>query len=373
MKYKTIIGILLLVILVVFGFVNKIQTSNVQILALLPLTGGSSEQGEWVKNGIQLALNELEKDRGSKIDVIFEDTQGDPKNAIAAYTKIKSLNEIPAVITWGSGVGMALTPVVNNDKVLQVGVATAIDAYSTPDDYTFRIFPSAHQEAEYMSKQVYEKMGYRNVVILNINNDYGNSVAKAFKESFEKMGGSVVMNQAYDATNKDFRTILSKINNYKADMIYLSSYPGDGALMLKQARDLGIKLPVVASSAVLGGSSFFEIAGDAAEGLVFSSSVAPLNSMSSPELQKFVQAYTDTYKVKVGPQQLYAARGYDAVKILAKAFKKCDTDTACVKDYLFSVQNYDGASGKVSFDKNGDITSDFNLQVFRKGVAENFN
>ncbi|PJE76300.1 hypothetical protein COV04_00255 [Candidatus Uhrbacteria bacterium CG10_big_fil_rev_8_21_14_0_10_48_11] len=93
--------------------------------AILPLTGNSAEQGEWVRHGLTLAADETNHRSGRPIRFVFEDSQGGNASvAISAYQNLKLRDTFPAVFTWGSGVGLALTP-VNEDEIVQTGLATS--------------------------------------------------------------------------------------------------------------------------------------------------------------------------------------------------------------------------------------------------------
>lgn len=368
---RSILWIIVLVLLVAGGFALSRQKTGemIKIGVILPLTGSGQDQGEWVKRGLELALEETRAERsGARIELLYEDSKGDPKLAVSAYQKMRLEYTIPAVITWGSGVGLALTPLVNSDKAIQMGVATAVNSYSTPDDFTFRNFPRADDEAVFLSEAVLQKLGVKELAILKINNDYGQSSARAFKDAYTQRGGRVLTEEVFTPNDTDFRTQLTKLKALSPQLVYLAVYPKEGGLVLRQAKEVGLTSRFIASVAILGGREFFDIAGRNAEGLMVVTSAPPFNGQGRSEaVDSFVSAYTKEFGENPGPQQLYTARAYDAFKVLAAAFVQCGDDTICVRDRLFEVKDYEGASGQITFDRNGDSRAEFNIQVVKNG------
>ncbi len=335
---------------------------------LIPLTGSGADQGEWVKRGLEMAAGEINKTRIQKVELIFENTEGDSKKAVSAYEGLRTRHKMPAVFTWGSGVGLALTPLVNKDKVIQMGVATAAPSYTTKGDFTFRNFPSANQEADYAVNAILNDLRAKEIAILKINNDYGMGSAKAFRDRYEKSGGKVLAEESFDAGATDVRTQLAKVNSKHPKFVFIATYPKEGGLLLKQARELGMTSQFVSSVAILGGREFFDIAKNNADGLIVVTSATPFDKNNTPAVQGFVKEYRNRYGEELGAQHLYAARSYDAMKIVDMVLAQCSSyDTDCIKEGLFKIKDYDGVAGKVSFDENGDISASFNLQIIKDG------
>ena len=373
MSKQTLIG--LVGIIVIFGGIwwfrdSKKEPSlseSFKIGAILPLSGNNAEQGEWVRQGLELAQTEINKKHKIKVEVVYEDSQGDTNKAISSYRSLREKYNIQSVITWGSGVGVALTPIVNQDKVVQFGVATAAASYSTPNDFTFRNFPTSADEAKYTANFVFNELKQSQIAILRINNDYGESVANLFKEEFQKLGCTVSTVDLFASNGSDFRTQLTKLQEDSTELVYLVSYPKEGALILKQSKEMGMVKKFVAAGAIIGGDSFFNTSGNAAEGLIVITSTPDFSNRANRQVKSFVSSYLEKYKKNPGPQQLYSARAFDALNIIATAQQECgvDTDGECLKDNISKVQNYKGVSGDITFDLDGDTVTNFNVQVVK--------
>lgn len=349
------IGLALIVILSITSSALA-EKPLLNLAAIVPLTGNAADQGEWARRGFEIAKEELEAAPLGQVRLTYEDSKGgDPATAVQAYKSLISRGKPIAVITYGSGVGMALSPLVNSDHIIQMGIATATPKYTSLGDFTFRNFPSATLESDFLSNSLVEKMDIRELSIIHINNDYGVGTAGALKAAFERHGGTVVSQESFDSGTTDFRPILLKLKQHGCKMLYLAVYPTDGALLLKQMKELGIGCQVIASVAAIGGTDFFSIAGDSAEGILVSSSIVDTK-------HRFLGHYLSKYPGESPAQMIYAARAYDAVELIHLAASRCTTvDPACIRDQLFKIREYPGASGTISFDASGDIKTDFAL------------
>jgi len=359
----TLAGVHLVAADVSYSADRDINKNPVNLAALLALSGSTAEQGEWIAKGLALGLEKAERRHGRKFTLLVEDTAGDPKTALSAYQSLHARTTFPVVFSFGSGVGVALTPVVNRDRVVQFGLATATPAYRTPDDYTFRNFPSAELEARFLVRLINDKLAATEIGILKINNEYGMGSAKAFREQFEQLGKTVLFEETFEPGNTDFKSALVKLRSTPAKLIYLAAYPSEGALILKQMRELGITAQVIASVAILGSKNFLELAGAGSEQLLVATSAPVYLGNSEPSVLEFVDDYRRKYLEEPGLQHIFAARAYDAAMLIADAVEQCRSASSdCIKEYLFSVKNYRGASGVLTFDRHGDVENEFSLQ-----------
>ena len=366
MKKTGIVITALIVIGILVGgyFLLSQQQSEkeIKIGAILSLTGSIADQGKWVRNGLELSEEEINENKinGKAINLIIEDGRADKKPSLDAYHNIKLQYDVPIVITMGSSVAIALNPIVNEDNVIQMGVATASPDYTTPNDFNFRVFETATLEMEKLANEIKNNFGFDTVAVLWINNEYGKGVKNAFVNSFEEYGEIVYMD-SFDLGERDFRTYLENLRAKNPDAIVLVTYTKEGANIMKQARKSGIDLQFFSSQAILAGAELFDIAGEHAEGLLIANPKFDFES-EEPYISKFREAYISKFDEE---PSIYGGRAYDALKILAKALENCGQDTVCIKDYLFTVKNYEGVSGLISFDENGDVIRPFELKVIK--------
>lgn len=334
---------------------------DITLGAILPLTGNAADQGEWARRGFELAKKKIAEKEGIKFKLVYEDSKGaDPATAVLAYKSLVARTGPVAVFTSGSGVGMALSPLANRDGVVLMGVATATPKYRSEGDFTFRNFPSASLETVFLADALKSQLKVQRLALLSINNEYGVGTSGAAKKAFTEKGGEVVFEESYDPSTTDFKSILLKLRQVKVDAVYLASMPTDGALLLKQARELKLENRFIASVAIIGGKEFFSLAGDAAENLLVVSTA--INGQN-----EFSQIYNRAYPGESSGQQIYVARAYDALMLVAQAINTCSPVSAlCVRDELLKGKNFPGASGNISFDSAGEISPSFNLFVIHQ-------
>lgn len=360
--------IVLLSLLPNFWIFSETHNAKVKAAALLPLTGSAAEQGAWILAGLKLGVLEAKKKFSADISITLEDTAADPKQAINAYKKIQSSDAVSIVFTYGSGVGVALSPVANKDKVVQIGLATATPAYRSANDYNLRNFPDAELDSQFIIDISKKHFQNAKVAILYINNEFGSGAAAAFKKKWLEGRGEIVYEDSVEPGATDLRSQLLKLKSKEPTLIYLALYPAEGAIILRQSYEIGIKAKKIASVAILGGRNFFELAGKGAEGLLIASSTPVFMESTEMEVKDFVSRYKITYNEEPGLQHIYAARAYDAAMLIGELSVACGNDATCFKEKLHQTKNYHGAGGTFSFDENGDIESSFTLQEISNGT-----
>lgn len=338
---------------------NNQDSSQEEIVigALLPLTGNGAADGQWGKRGIELAEEEINKNNpDQKIRVVFEDTKGEVRDAVNAYNGLKSKDKLHAIITWGSGIGLALTPLANNDHIVQVGIATSTSDYSTPHDFTFRNFPIASDEAEFITTILQQSLRVKQIAVVKLNNDYGVAVAKNVTRAFEATGEEVITEETLNLGETDFRTQIENLKRINPKVIFLASYPKEAGLFLKQAYEVGLRAQVIASSAIVG-NEIINIAKAGAEGLIMTIPSKAFTTEVQDRLSQFAQMYSQEFGEEFGPEQVLAIRAYDVVHLLTPILVGCNTSTnpQCSRQELENMGPYDGLGGQIAFDLNGDL------------------
>ncbi|MFA5022788.1 MAG: ABC transporter substrate-binding protein [Candidatus Paceibacterota bacterium] len=346
--------------------------NSIKIGAVLPLTGGSSITGEQSRQGLDLALEKINAQggvNGRSLAILYEDSQAKTEVGLTAFLKLKSADNIKFVVTSASGVALAISPVANNNKIVQMDVVSATPKYSTPNDFTFRTGISSSYFAKKMSETMISK-GADRIAILFLNNDYGLGYKEAFQSIYQKNNGQIVLAESYAMEDKDFKTQIVKIKNSKPEAILLISLQKETPIILRQMEQLGINLPIYSDiySAELPDNLKLKIA----ENLIYLKPV--INSGGTNAVAK---EFGDNYWKKFGQEpDFVVAQGYDGLNLLTSAMRQCPQpeDTVCVKDNLYKIKNYQGVvSSSISFDLNGDIGDrPLELKTIRNGQFVKF-
>jgi len=348
MNKKISVG-LLVVVLILIGvvFSNK-KNADDRVLAILPLTGANAQHGEWAKRGIQMAIG------NKSIEVIYEDSQLDPKKAISIINQYKNDSSIKAIFALGSPVAMAIAPSVNENKIPTFSIVSA-PAYSTPDDYTFRINGTTDIEMGTVKDELYAQ-NKKKIAIVYLNNDYGKGLLTTFKKVIDP--SYIVSEEGFLQTDTDLRSQILKIKNTNPDSIFIASWGKEAGIFIKQARELGLDTQIFCGSACYS-PELIDIAGEFANGVV-------IISPSTKTSESFAKNYFEIYKE--APNYV-TTRNYDAMNLLLDAFGKCseEDNRSCIKDYIASVKDYKGLVYPINFDTNGDLIDQYQISFVDKG------
>ena len=334
------------------------------------LTGSEATFGINSSNGVALALEEVNKSGvlgGRKIKVITEDDQSKPGQPSSAVKKLISSDKVVAVLgEIASSRSLEAAPICQEAKIPMVSPGATNARVTEVGDYIFRVCFIDPFQGTVMAKFALDTLKATKVAILtDVRNDYSVGLTQYFKEYFEKNGGKVVMERSFSGggTDRDFRAQLTAIKATSPDAIFVPGYYTEAGLIAKQARSLGIKVPL------LGGDGWdspklTEIGGSAIDGSYFSTHFSPKDT--NPKVQDFVKRYQEKFKAM--PDGM-APLGYDAMMVLAQAINTAgSTDGAKVRDALANVKDYDGVTGKITIDSKRNATkSAVVLKVSTKG------
>ena len=189
------------------------------------------------------------------------------------------------------------------------------------------------------------KLGLKRMALAYINSDWGRTSKDLFASAATKAGATITAAESYLPTEQDFRSLLVRLRDAKPDGLVLVSYYPDGALLVRQARDTGLAVPIVAAGSVYS-PKFLELAGPAADGVYTNTNFFPADPR--PAVQRFVTAYKSAYGGEPG---FYAARGYDAMMLLATVMRQFGTGRTEIRDGLAKVKDVPSVLfGSVQFD-----------------------
>ncbi len=361
MKLNILLGILILAIFLVSCTTGEVvEQSTFKIGAPLALTGKVASYGENVKSGIDLAVEEINAKggiNGKPLEIIYEDTQCDSKKGVATAQKLIEIDNVSVIIgAVCSSTTLAITPLAEESKTILVIPLSSAPAIKNAGDYIFRNRVSGEVHSVKMAEFAYFELNAETASILHINMDNGVGYSNAFEENFESLGGEILGIETYEKGETNFATSLTKIKKQNPDVLYIAGSEHWHAV--RQMEELGLEIQIIAPI-TFEAEELLEIAGDAAEGAFYS------YSAFDPESD---QSYFENYKRKYGKQsEAFAANAYDATLFIAEGFRLCGEDTTCIKEYLYSIENYDGPSGLTTFDEYGEVEKPLIIKTVENG------
>lgn len=316
------------------------------------LTGTAATFGTSTRDGIQMAIDEINKTGGvlgKKISINLQDDAGKPEQAATVVKKLVNQDNVLAVlgevassrslaaapVCQAAGVPM-ISPTSTNPKVTQVG------------DYIFRTCFIDPFQGTVNARFAYNDLKAKKAAVLtDVKNDYSVGLTEYFVKEFEKLGGTITAQESYSEGDTEFRSQLSSLQGGDPDVIFIPGYYGEVGAIAKQARGLGLKQPL------LGGDGWdspklTEIGGDAVQDCFFSTHYAPQSK--DPRVVTFVRDYRKKYGAT--PDAL-AAVAYDAARIMVDAIKRAgNTDRDKIRDEIAKTKGFPGVTGVITIDQD---------------------
>ena len=317
------------------------------------LTGPTFNFGLSAKNGVLMAADEINQAggiNGRPIDIVIEDDKGSPEEAAQVTGKLIDRYKVVAIIGAGaSGNSLAAAPKAQSARVPLIAPSSTNPAVTQVGDYIFRAcFIDAFQ-GEVMAKFAVNTLNAkRAAIMLDFNSPYSRGLTDFFEFSFAKLGGEIVVKQSYSQGDPDYRGQLSAIKAANPDVIYIPGYYGDVAIIAKQARQLGLTVPLLGADG-WDAPELWELGGDALNGSYIS------NHYSADDPSETIQKFVHSYRQRYGnlTPDAHAALAYDALRFLVEAIARAGTtEGPKLRDALAETKNFAGVTGIISMDRD---------------------
>ncbi len=332
------------------GTARAAEAAPVRVGVSGPLTGPAAQYGAQWKRGFDLALDLINgKDggiNGRKLVYDFEDSQNDPRQAVAIAQKFVADPSIVAELgDFSSTTSMAASPVYQRGKLVQLGFTNSHPKFTLYGDYMWSPGLSQTEEQPQLADFAITKLGFKRPAVVHLNTDWGTASKNLFVEAAKQRGAQVVATEGYLPDERDFRSTLTRVMQSKPDSLVLESYYSDGALIVRQAREAGITLPIAAVGSVYS-PKFLELGGKAVEGVYTESEFFPDDPR--PEVQAFVKAYRARYHDE---PDAFAAFAYDALILTAAVLRQYGVSRQAFHDGLAKVHDVPSVIfGRIKFD-----------------------
>ena len=335
------------------------NANEVVIGHVASMTGDTATFGVSADEGIRLALDEVNaggKVLGKPVRLITEDDRSLPDEAKTATEKLITRDHVVAILgEIASSRSIAMAPVCQDNHIPMLSPGSTNPKVTQFGDYIFRAcFIDPFQGTAMANFAMRELKFKRFAVLYAANSDYSVGLRDFFKEAVKRDGGRIVEELSYsEKQDTDFHSQLTRIKNANPEAIWVPGYYQEAALIAKQARELGITVPLMGGDG-WDSDKLVAVAGPAIDGCYFSNHYSP--DEQRPEVQAFVNAYKAKYKNPDGSPKVpdaMAILGYDAMKLMADAINRAgSTDGPKIRDALAGTKNFPGAAGPITIDKD---------------------
>jgi branched-chain amino acid transport system substrate-binding protein len=359
-----IITVVLVLTIVLVVTQTKKEPAEIKIGAILPLTGNAALAGLNAREGIELAVEEINSKggiNGIKIKMIYEDTQADPKTAVAAVNKLIKVDKVPYIIDNSiSSVTLAVAPICEENKTVLLATGATAPKISAAGDFIFRIWNSDAVEGERMAMYTADILKLKRIGILYINNDYGIGLKDVFQSALNKIGIDLAAAESFEQGEQQYQTQLTKLIVTQPEAIYLVGYSIDCIKIVQQAKELRYK-GVWLGTTVMLDPTVIKAFKKTDYGLYYPVNVLP--DTSSPIIKSFRDKFFAKYQ-KEAPA--LSDVGYDAIMLLKLAIGiEGSFDGEKIRKGLIDIKGYEGASGLIKFDENGDVHKPIDIKVLK--------
>ncbi len=334
---------------------NTVEGNTIKIGMNMELSGDVSAYGNAEKEGIKLAIEEINKSGGvlgKKIELIEKDNKSENGEATSVAANLTVKDKVVAVVGPAtSGATKATIPNMTKSAVPVITPSGTEDSITVMNNkvqkYVFRACFQDTFQGVILAKFAQENLKAKNVVIIGDNSsDYAIGLTKSFKKTYK---GKITKEETFTSGDKDFYAILTKIKDLDYDAIYIPGYYAEASLIIKQAREMGINKPILGADG-FGDEKLVEIAGSKNVSDVYYTGHFSEKAPATEKVKPFVKMFKEKYRKQ---PSAFNALGYDSVYMLKQAIEdKNSADSKDITAGLASLKDFIGVTGKMTIDKD---------------------
>jgi branched-chain amino acid transport system substrate-binding protein len=331
------------------------------------LTGQNAFGGQLELEGVQLAMKEFPEVLGKKIELVIVDNKSDKVEAANAVTRLIENDKVSAIIgTYASGLAIAGGEVAETLRVPVVATSATNPLVTQGKKYTFRACFIDPLQGAGAAAYAYRTNNFKKAALLvDVASDYAVGLANFFKQNFTKLGGEIVSEMRYQSGDQDFTAQLTEIISKGPDMVFLPAYFAEGAIVLKQAKELGATFTFMGGDA-MDNPEMVTLGGDAIEGFLYTGfAYAPDMPDMNPVAKKFTENW---YKEFNKDPNANAALGYDAYILILDAITRAGSaEPDAIRDALEATKDLPTVTGNTTFDADHNPQKEIGILEIKGG------
>ncbi|MFS0646429.1 ABC transporter substrate-binding protein [Siminovitchia sp. 179-K 8D1 HS] len=355
---------------------SKDKGGTIKVGANLELSGQVASYGSSIAQGLELGIEEINKEGidGKKIELVKVDNKSEASEATNGALKLTSQDKVVAIVGAAtSGNTKAQIQIAQDNKVPLITPTGTAEDITVNDgklnDYIFRTCFIDPFQGEVAANFATNELKVKNAAVyIDSASDYSKGLAKSFKEVFEENGGKIVAEEAYVAKDTDFRATLTRIKSAKPDFVFIPGYYEEVGLIVKQARELGIDVPLMGADG-WDSPKLVEVAGGDALNNTYLTNHYSSGNTEDQKVQEFVKAFEAKYDGKT--PDAFNALGYDTAYFLADAIKRAGSaEPEKIKEELAKTKDLTLVSGNFTVDENHNPVKSATILEFKDGKQE---
>jgi branched-chain amino acid transport system substrate-binding protein len=339
----------------------------VEVGAVLPLSGQYAIYGEPIRQGLELAYEQVQANEDLDLEIALEivDSASDPQQAAEASRRLYSQGAVAVIGGVTTDEALAMIESADREEKVLLSPSASSPRLTGISRNFFRIFPSDFREGTKMGNFAAQTLGIDSAVIVAAESPYARGIQDIFKTEFERYGGEVPAVIEYPPDTGDFEPIVEQVLDHQPVAVYVADYARNTARLVQALRDHRYGGKILATSAFAAPEVMGQV-GPAAEGVLLTQTAMPPDD---PAVASFTQAFVAKYD---HPPSIWAAHGYDALMVLVEAMQEGGTRPNDLWKGMRSIRNFQGASGVIQFDERGDVSKFPRTYVVEGGVLVDY-
>ena len=366
MRFFRSFGLACVMVMVVAGM--ALAADTVRIGVFLPLTGQNAFGGQLELDGVKMAHQEMSKILGKKVDLIVVDNKSDKVEAANAVKRLIEKEKVVAIIgTYGSSLAMAGGEISEKAKIPAVGTSCTNPLVTQGKKYYFRAcFIDPFQGAGAATFALKDLKAKNGALLIDVSQDYSVGLATFFEKAFVKGGGKIVAKLSYNSGDQDFTAQLTEIISKKPDVLFIPSYFAEGAIIMKQAKELGGKFKIMGGDA-MDNPDIVKIGGAAVEGFAYTTfPYDPTMKDMNPVAKKFTANWKKVFPKK--DPNVNSALGYDSYMLIMDAIKRAGkAEPEAITKALASTKGFLGVTGATTINATHDAEKPVGIMQIQNG------
>jgi branched-chain amino acid transport system substrate-binding protein len=332
------------------------EAVTVRFGAASPLTGPQAHIGIDIRNGVQLAIDDLNAagieigGRKVKFELLAEDDEANPTKATTVAQKLVDAKVAAVIGHFNSGASIPASRIYSDAGIPQISPASTNPKYTLQGfKTTFRVVAHDDQQGPTLGRFALDKLQAKAIAVIDDSTAYGQGLADAFAATVKAGGAKIVAREHVTDKDTDFKAILTRIRGRNPDLIMFGGIDPQAGPMVRQMAELGIKARFIGGDGMQT-PNFIKLAGAAAEGAMASIPGLPKEQM--PGGKAFLERYKKRFNTEV---ELFAPMGYDAAFVFVEAMKRAGSVEPAKFLPELAKTNYNGVIGPIAFDEKGDL------------------